>query len=98
MMKIKPEQVERTAELARLDFSTDELNHFLDRFTELLGYFEQLQKVDTSSVEPLYYPLPREDTPFREDRVQVELSSEEALREAPESAQGHFKVPKVIES
>ena len=95
-MKIKPEQVERTAELARLDFSTDELNRFVDQFSELLGYFEQLQEVDTSSVEPLYHPLPRQDTPYREDRVQVELSSEEALREAPESAQGHFKVPRVL--
>ncbi len=97
-MKIKPEQVERTAELARLDFSTDELNHFVEQFSELLGYFEQLQEIDTSSVEPLYHPLPREDTPFREDRIQVELSTEEALREAPKSARGHFKVPKVIES
>ena len=97
-MKIKPEQVERTAELARLDFSTDELNRFVDQFSELLGYFEQLQEVDTGSAEPLYHPLPREDTLYREDRVKVELSSEEALREAPESAQGHFKVPRVIES
>ena len=97
-MKIKPEQVERTAELARLDFSTVELNHFVDQFSALLGYFEQLQEVDTSSVEPLYHPLPREDTPFREDQSKVELSAEEALREAPESAQGHFRVPRVIES
>ncbi len=97
-MKIKPEQVERTAELARLDFSSDELTRYVDQFSELLGYFEQLQEVDTSSIEPLYHPLPREDTPFREDRVRPELSSEEALREAPESAQGHFKVPRVIES
>jgi len=97
-MKIKPEQVERTVELARLDFSTVELNHFVDQFSELLGYFEQLQEVDTSSVEPLYHPLPREDTPFREDRSKVELAAEEALREAPESAQGHFRVPRVIES
>ena len=97
-MKIKPEQVERTAELARLDFSTDELNRFVDQFSELLGYFEQLQEVDIGSAEPLYHPLPRQDTPYREDRAKVELSSEEALREAPESAQGHFKVPRVIES
>ena len=57
-MKIKPEQVERTAELARLDFSTDELNRFVDQFSELLGYFEQLQEVDIGSAEPLYHPLP----------------------------------------
>ena len=97
-MQIKPEQVERTAELARLDFGRDELTHFVEGFSELLGYFEQLQQVDTSSVEPLYHPLPREETPYREDRAQGELSAEEALREAPESAQGYFRVPKVIES
>ena len=97
-MKIKPERVKRTAELARLDFSTDQLNRLVDEFSELLGYFELLREVDTGSAEPLYHPLPRADTPFREDLAEVELSSEEALREAPESANGLFKVPKVIES
>ncbi len=97
-MKIKPEQVERTAQLARLDFSTDRLNRFADQFSEQLGYFEQLEEIDTGEIEPLYHPLDRRDTPFREDRARVELSAEGALREAPESADGHFRVPKVIES
>ena len=74
------------------------MDQFVDQFAELLGYFEQLQKIDTSGVEALYHPLPRETTPFREDRVRVELTSEQALREAPEASQGHFKVPRVINS
>ncbi len=97
-MKINSEQVERTAELARLDFSQEELDRFFDQFAELLGYFEQLQKVDTSRVDALYHPLPREETPFREDHARQELTSEQALREAPESSGGHFKVPRVIDS
>ncbi len=97
-MKIKPEQVERTAELARLDFSTDELNRFVDQFSELLGLF---RTAPGSRYRFSRTPLPPSTSrgyPYREDRVKVELSSEEALREAPESAQGHFKVPRVIES
>lgn len=96
-MKIKSEQVKRTAELARLDFSEEQLDQFVDQFGELLAYFEKLQEIDTSGVSALYHPLPREKTPFREDRVRVELTSEQALREAPEVSQGYFKVPRVID-
>ena len=97
-MKIKPKQVKRTAELARLEFSQKQLDQFIDHFEKLLGFFEQLQEVDTSQVVNLHHPLSTKETPFREDCVRIELTRKNALKEAPDSSQGHFKVPKVIES
>jgi aspartyl-tRNA(Asn)/glutamyl-tRNA(Gln) amidotransferase subunit C len=85
--------------LARLEFDESELDRFIPGFEQILNYFEQLGTVDTAEVEPTYHALLARDlkTPMRPDEREDSLPVDEALSEAPDSGDGHFRVPKVIE-
>ncbi|HOM99103.1 MAG TPA: Asp-tRNA(Asn)/Glu-tRNA(Gln) amidotransferase subunit GatC [Acidobacteriota bacterium] len=91
--------VERIAELARLEFGEDELVEFAAGFRRILEYFRQLREVETDDVAPTYHALLGSEagTPLRDDEVQESLPSEEVVRAAPESHDGRFRVPRVIE-
>ena len=66
---------------------------------QILTHIEQLNELDTSTVEPMAQVLYQADetATLREDIPQVCLSNDEALANAPLKAAGYFKVPKVIE-
>lgn len=52
MAEITKDDVLKLAQLARIDVSADELDHFAQEFNEILGYVEQLQAVDVDGLEP----------------------------------------------
>jgi len=52
--------------------------------------------VDVSGVEPTAHAIPKANV-FRPDEIRPTLSNEEALRNAPASANGLFIVPKIVE-
>lgn len=94
-MSVTKKDVEHIAELARLKFNDDELNNFTDQLNEILTYVEKLNELDTGNVRPLSHPVEGENV-FREDLVKPSVKREEALKNAPESSEEFFKVPKVI--
>ena len=87
----------RIAELARLELSQEEVERFSRQITDILGYAEQVQEVDTSGVSPTSHPL-EIDGAWREDAVQPPLDRGAALANAPDADRdaGLFKVPKVL--
>ncbi|GAB4233561.1 MAG: Asp-tRNA(Asn)/Glu-tRNA(Gln) amidotransferase subunit GatC [Acidobacteriota bacterium] len=93
------DEVRRVAALARLEFSEEELVPFEASFRQILEYFRQLEDVPTEEVAPTYHALPGAEsgTPLRDDEVAESLPVEEVLRSAPETREGQFKVPRVIE-
>ena len=95
-MEISKEQVERVAKLARLEVSEDEKTVFARQLSSILTYIDQLKELDTAGVEPTATVLPT-DNVFREDEVRPSLTQEQALANAPEQADGFFRVPKIIE-
>jgi aspartyl-tRNA(Asn)/glutamyl-tRNA(Gln) amidotransferase subunit C len=96
---ISRDEVLKIAELARLEFSGDELEAFTARFQGMLDYIEQLKQVDVEAIEPTsHVSLTKEYEKhlFREDEVKPSLPVEESLANAPDPGSGHFRVPKVI--
>jgi len=93
------DEVERIAQLARLEFDEPGLDRFIPGFEQILGYFEQLGSIDTESVEPTYHAVWGQElsTPLRDDETAPSLSVEEAISEAPDGRDGYYRVPKVIE-
>jgi aspartyl-tRNA(Asn)/glutamyl-tRNA(Gln) amidotransferase subunit C len=93
--------VERIATLARLNLSDTELALFVPQLTDILGYAEQLQQVDTSGVAPTaHIAVPTALAPLREDRPVPSLDRDQALSQAPDAdlARGLLKVPRVLGS
>jgi aspartyl-tRNA(Asn)/glutamyl-tRNA(Gln) amidotransferase subunit C len=88
--------IEKVARLARLDLSEEEKATFGNQLEQILTYMEQLNRLDTTGVEPTSHAIPISNV-FREDEVRPSLPQEEVLGIAPDQEDGHFKVPRIIE-
>ena len=102
-MKITEQKVRYVAELANLNLSDAEVHKFQADLDEILGHVERLNEIDTTGVEPmaqvLYAAGDTADSTakLRADREVPPLGTDVALANAPQSGEGYFKVPKVIE-
>ena len=96
MSTLKREDVQRIAELARLELTADELELFTRQLGDILTYVEQIRALDTSGVPPTSQVLNRPVD--RDDEPRPTLSREALMRNAPDAAPeaGLFKVPRVI--
>jgi aspartyl-tRNA(Asn)/glutamyl-tRNA(Gln) amidotransferase subunit C len=95
-MSIDDDEIDHLAELARLDLDRDEKKSLEDDLNEILGLAEKIQDVDTEDVEPTYHAMPVTDV-TGEDDPQDSIDPETVLEHAPESSDGYFVVPKVID-
>lgn len=94
-MSVTKKDVEKIAELAKLKFTDDELDNFTHQMNEILTYMDKLNELDTENVKPLSHPVEQINV-FRDDELKPSVSTEEALKNAPDKTDQHFKVPKVI--
>jgi aspartyl-tRNA(Asn)/glutamyl-tRNA(Gln) amidotransferase subunit C len=92
---IDKDVVRHIADLARLSLSDEEVESFAHQLGPILAYVEQLDKIDTSGVEPTAFIAPAHD-PLREDARTPSLPPGELLANGPKIVHGHFAVPKVI--
>lgn len=95
---VNRENVEKVAQLARLEFSESELDQLTTELNSVLSYIDQLSELDVTNVAPLENLNEQiEQTPLRKDIVKPSLSVSEALKNAPKAADNYFLVPKVLE-
>ena len=98
-MKITEKEVRYVADLANLRLSDEEVHKFSADLEEILTYVDKLNELDTSNVEPMAQVLyeAEESATLRPDENAPSFPVEKALKPAPLSGAGHFKVPLVIE-
>lgn len=94
-MKITKEIIEKTAHLARLDFTTEEEKEIQQDLQNMVDWVDKLREVNTDGVEPLI-SMATEVNRFREDDPGTHLPREQALKNAPQKDEQYFRVPKVI--
>ena len=95
-MKITDTVVKNIADLTQLTFDEDELASIRTSMSDILELVEQMQQVDTTGVEPMSNPLDATQR-LRKDAVTEENQRETYQRIAPETEDGLYLVPKVIE-
>ena len=95
-MKITPELVQSVADLARLALTDAEVEALSAQLSEQVEYFEQLDELDTSGIEPTSHAVPLA-CPQREDVVRPSADRQTVLAQAPRGEEGFFVVPKVID-
>jgi len=96
---ITRDEVLKIAALAHLQFSEPELEDFTAQFQHILDYIEKLKEVAIEGVAPTSHiaRLGQVDAPvFREDEARPSLPVDEALENAPDRGDDHFRVPKVL--
>lgn len=98
-MPISESDVEKVAQLAHMDITPEELKVFAPQMAEIVEYVEQLNALNTRTVEPSLGGLTPEGEATdssRADEVTQSLGQKLALSEAPDAAAGYFRVPKVL--
>ena len=86
----------RAVKLARIELTPEEEQRLAPQLGEVLQYVEKLNELDVSGVEPTAHATPLSNV-MREDEPRESLSLEDALRNAPKTANGLFVVPKIVE-
>jgi len=95
-MIIDKETVEKVANLARLELAEDEKELMIADMNKILGFMDKLNEMDTKGVEPLIY-MTDEINGVREDVIKQEITTAEALKNAPKHTDNYILVAKVIE-
>jgi aspartyl-tRNA(Asn)/glutamyl-tRNA(Gln) amidotransferase subunit C len=94
-MEVNDALIENLANLARLQFNTEETEELKKDLQRMISFVEKLNELNTDGVEPLLH-MTDEINVLREDEIQGSISREKALQNAPLEDGVYFKVPKVI--
>ena len=94
-MAIDKDTVKYVAKLSRIELEDSRLDDFTSQLDRILTYIEKLNQLDTENTAPTSHALDLKNV-FRKDENTPSLESQEALSNAPEQEDGHFKVPKII--
>lgn len=95
-MAIEVEEVKVIAYLARIGVEEEAVDGYADSLSEILGFVEQMNSVDTSGVEPMAHPLD-ETQRLRPDEVTEEDNRDTYQSGAPAVEAGLYLVPRVVE-
>jgi aspartyl-tRNA(Asn)/glutamyl-tRNA(Gln) amidotransferase subunit C len=88
--------IDHLARLARIELTADERAKFAAQLGDVLRYVEQLNRADTTGIEPTAHAFPVENV-WAEDVAQPGLSVGDALRNAPAQSENMVSVPRVVE-
>lgn len=88
--------VDHVARLARLALTDEERERLRSQLPVILEHAERVQEIAAEDVPATSHPIPLSNV-FREDEPEPTLSQEEALAGAPETENGQFKVPRIVE-
>jgi aspartyl-tRNA(Asn)/glutamyl-tRNA(Gln) amidotransferase subunit C len=95
-MKLSRAEVEHIAELAKLELTEEEKIKFCEQLSAILEYAEMLQQLDTEAIPPTATVLPLQNV-MRPDEVAPSFSQEDILANAPDTAEGCFRVRAILE-
>lgn len=96
MADITKDQVKKVADLARLAISEKETEMFTEQLSSILKYAKKINELNTEDVEPTTHGIDLKNV-LRKDESKQWITSEEALKNAPDKQDGHFRVPSILE-
>ncbi len=96
MTQISRDDVLHLAQLSKLELGDTEIDGLRTDISNILGYVEQLSKLDTTGIQPTYQVTGLSNV-WRDDKIiDYGISREELLACSPEVADFQVKVPKVL--
>ncbi len=95
-MALTTDDIKQIAHLARVGVDEASLEPLRADLSTVLGLIEDLNAIDTKGVEPMAHPG-NAQLRLRADEVSEENRREALQAPSPETEQGYFLVPRVIE-
>ncbi|WP_295681385.1 Asp-tRNA(Asn)/Glu-tRNA(Gln) amidotransferase subunit GatC [uncultured Nevskia sp.] len=95
-MSLSPEQIRQVAQLARLQLNPEQVEPYARQLSNILEMVDRLSSVDTANVSPMAHPLDMVQR-LRPDTISETDRRDDYQAIAPETQDGLYLVPKVIE-
>src|SRR6185369_4055843 len=96
IMSVDAATVRRIAQLARIAVTEAEVPHLQGELNAMLAFVEQLSEVNVEGVEPMTSVTPME-MKKRPDAVNDGEIADDVVKNAPDTVDHFFLVPKVVE-
>jgi len=93
---LSKENVLNIAKLARLELTESDVEKYQKDLSEILSLAEEMNSCDTQNIEVMTHPMDA-ILRFREDEVTEQNKRSDLQEIAPNSQQGLYLVPKVID-
>jgi aspartyl-tRNA(Asn)/glutamyl-tRNA(Gln) amidotransferase subunit C len=90
------EEIEYIAHLARLEVSEAEVPVYADKLGKIIEFIDELGQADTGELVPMAHPLDMSQR-LRADEVTESVERERYQANAPETENGLYVVPRVVE-
>ena len=95
-MSLGPDEVKNIAHLARINIDESDIEPMAKNLSSILDLVKQMNAVDTSNVAPMAHPQDISQR-LRADEVLEHNQREHFQKIAPQTENGLYLVPKVIE-
>lgn len=89
---IEREQVLHVAKLARLRLADDEIERMVGELSGVLKHVDRIEELDLDDVEPTSHVVELENV-LRADEPRPSWPRDAVLEQAPDPAEGAFRVP-----
>lgn len=99
-MALTKKDVEKIAELARLELGEKEKEKFAEDLSSVLGYVQKLSEVNIEKVEPVTGGTNLESVMRKDDETKCISDSQmrgQILSASPNREDDYFKVPSILE-
>ena len=96
-MSLSRQDIDKIAQLARLALTESEVPVYVENLSRILSLVGELERAETSQVEPMAHPLPGQRQRLRADVVTATDQHELYQRNAPRVEAALYLVPRVIE-
>jgi aspartyl-tRNA(Asn)/glutamyl-tRNA(Gln) amidotransferase subunit C len=93
--EITPDLVRHLGVLARIQLSDEEVQSLTGQLDAIVDNIAKVSEVATPEVVATSHPIPLENV-FRPDVVQPQLTREQVLQNAPDQADGRFRVTAIL--
>ncbi len=95
-MLLTADDVRAIADLARLELNDADVAVYQQQLSDILDYFQKLQELDTSHIDPTSAVLPLTNV-MRADEAGPALPLDDVLANAPDSDGEQFRVRAVLD-
>ena len=95
-MKLHNRDIQKLFALSKLTINEDEQETLSQDLSSVLSWVGSLQSVNAKHIRPMIHPVPL-NMFCKDDLPPENISLDNALKNAPESENNHFLVPRVID-
>ena len=96
-MKFDEKLIRHLEALSRIDLTAEERARFGEQLQKIVDYIEQLQGIDTEGIDPTTAVVVGASSSLRSDDTTPSLERARVLDEAPDSKDGYYRVPRIID-